>query len=62
MLMGMYPEQLADWLSGRVKPYKRNRESINSFFDKNRKLADCFANENFKCLPSPTILFLNLIL
>ena len=30
-LMGRDPEQLEDWLSGRVKPYKRNIESILAF-------------------------------
>jgi transcriptional regulator with XRE-family HTH domain len=30
-LMGKHPEQLADWLSGRVRPCKRNMESIINF-------------------------------
>lgn len=31
-LMNRDPEQLTDWLSGRVKPCKRNIQSISEFF------------------------------
>jgi len=31
VLMGRDPEQLEDWLSGRVKPGERNTETIKSF-------------------------------
>lgn len=30
-LMGRDPEQLTDWLSGRVKPCRRNVQNINRF-------------------------------
>ncbi len=31
MLMGRDPEQLEDWMSGRVKPCKKNTEELKSF-------------------------------
>lgn len=33
--MGRDPEQLADWLSGRHAPCRRNREEIGIFIQKN---------------------------
>lgn len=30
--MGRDPEQLSDWLSGRYKPCRRNREEVKRFF------------------------------
>jgi len=32
--MNRDPEQLADWLSGRNNPFRRNRESIELFMAK----------------------------
>jgi len=32
--MGRDPEQLEDWLSGRVKPCKKNKQSINEFLNR----------------------------
>jgi len=31
--MNRDPEQLSDWLSGRHKPYQRNREEVERFLD-----------------------------
>jgi len=31
--MGRDPEQLADWLSGRHKPCRRNREEVERFLE-----------------------------
>ena len=36
--MGRDPEQLADWLSGRHKPCRRNREEVEGFLAKPKML------------------------
>ena len=33
-IMGRDPEQLSDWLSGRHKPFRKNREKIERFLEK----------------------------
>lgn len=38
-LMGRNPEQLMDWLSGKIKPCNKNRNDIDSFLAQRHELA-----------------------